>query len=223
MENKMKKRFFSLLLLSMLSPFSAKAEVIIKLDKNVEAIVVDGEERPLTVFNKTSFSLPNGANQLVLRVSKLVTKGSEFEKFRSDPVVVTFDASDTSLYIKPEHDIRFEREAKDYKSKALFVLQTPDGQNLIAEQAVLPRGSGFTRNYEKELARFNKKNQINLYQEDEPVLVEQAPITTPRTKQVTRAQMSGENATILLKADFLRMSQEERKAFLDWASKNTNS
>lgn len=222
MENKMKKRTISLLLLGMLSPFLAKAEVTIKLDKNVEAIVVEGEERPLTVLNKTSFTLPDGLNQLVLRVSKLVAKNSEFEKFRSDPMVVTFDASDTSLYIKPEHNIRFEREAKEYKSKAKFVLQTPDGQTLAAEQAILPRGSGFTRNYEKELARFNKKNQISVYQENEPVLAQQAPLPAKNVKQV-KAHLSGENAAILLKADFLRMTQEERKAFLTWASKNINS
>ncbi len=223
MENKMKKRLISLLLLSMLSPFSVNAEVTIKLDKNVEAIVVEGEERPLTVFNKTSFSLPDGPNQLVLRVSKLVGKGAEFEKFRSDPVVVTFDVSDTSLYIKPEYDIRFEQEAKEYKSKAMFILQTPDGQTITAEQSVLPRGRGFTRNYEEELARFNKKNQINIYQENEPALAEKAPVATPRIKQVKNTQMNGENATILLKADFLRMTQEEQKAFLEWASKNSAS
>ncbi len=221
----MKKLLNSFLLLGGLSPFLAYANVNIQLDKNIEAVVIEGEELPLSVLNKSKFTLPNGQNQLVLRVSKLVTKGSEFEKFRSDPVVVTFDAADTTINIKPARDIRFEREVKEYKSNVNFILETQTEAPVIAKQAILPRGSGFTRDYEKELARFNKKNGIDVYKSHDGVPVDIISVKALPQKQVKAPQvnMSNENAAILLKADFLRMTEKERKAFLEWAVQNINS
>ena len=77
----MKNTLKSLFLMSVLCPFAVFAEVNVKLHKDVEAIVVQGEELPLTVMSKREFHLPDGQNQMVVRISKLVSKGVNLKSF----------------------------------------------------------------------------------------------------------------------------------------------
>lgn len=229
----MKKSLLSLLLLGGFSPLMANAEVNVQLHKDVEAIVIEGETLPLTVLSKRNFTLPNGQNQLVVRVSKLVTKGAEFEKYRSDPTVLMFDASNTEITIAPHQNIRHESEAKALKSSVKYDLDSPSGE-ISAQQAILPRGSGLMRDYERELAKFNHKNGMVFYL-DQSVQVtatdiqatpsiqnKQAENIRPQSIQPT-PKVNSEHAEILMKADFLRMTTDERKAFLNWAVQNIHS
>ncbi len=184
-----------------LLPSMVFADVTVSLHRDVEAIVVAGEELPLTVKKKSRFILPDGENQLVVRVSKLVEKGSEFDKFRSDPLVINFTGFNSEITISPSRMIRLERDIKDFKTNPSVILENQDKERIAAAQEILPRGAGLTRDYAKELAKFNAKSD---YSES-------------TAEQVVPKQHS----VILLKADFLRLDENERKDFLKWAIENS--
>ncbi len=177
------------------------ADVTVSLHRDIEAVVVAGEELPLTVKKKSQFILPDGENQLVVRVSKLVEKGSEFEKFRSDPLVISFTASNSEVTISPSRMIRLERDIKDFKTNPSVILENQEQVRIAATQEALPRGAGLTRDYEKELIKFNAKRGYS--------------------ESKTEQDVPKQHSVILLKADFLRLDENERKDFLKWAIENS--
>ncbi|MDD1783308.1 DUF2057 domain-containing protein [Enterovibrio sp. ZSDZ35] len=244
----MKRIFKSLFIFFGFLPLFAHAAVDVELSTDVEAIVVNGEELPLSVTSKTRFSLPNGVNQLVVRVSKLVqTGGSEWDKFKTDPLVLTFNVSDTSLEIRPTKKIFAERDIGDFKKNPSFVLVANNGQEIQANQMLLPKGKGLLRDYQDDIDAFNKVHGIEFKKAEEmvvatkplaipangtsvvaPVVVAPEVATSPvkAVQSVTVAEkvkVSSGNSMILMQADFLRMSAEEQQQFLQWAVENVRS
>lgn len=237
----MKQVLKSILVVGALMPFVANAEVNVTLHKDVEAVVVNGEEIPMSIMGKSQFSMENGTNQLVIRLSKLIATGSEFEKFKSDPLVVTFSSENTDIFIESTRDITREAQVKGFKQSPSFTLTDQSGNAVASQQDVLPQGPGFLRNYEKELVKFNEKHGIALgvstlavstvasaseLNESSHVQTPVETMTVVPQKQVSNQTMqsiSSENAIILLQADFLRMNPEQQKQFLQWAVKNVRS
>lgn len=216
----------SIVFLGGLTPLLAFSQVNVTLHKDVEALVVNGEALPISVISKSKFELENGTNQLVVRVSKLVSSGSEFDKFKTDPLVITFDASDTDLTITPSRIIMAERQIKDFKQNPSFSLINSSGSQIESKQEVLPAGPGLLRDYEKELVKFNENRGIGKHvtlppSDSEPVKAKDLSLST--VLQAKKAELSSENSMILMQADFLRMSAEEQKKFLNWAVKNVRS
>ncbi|MCC4798978.1 VvgS protein [Enterovibrio norvegicus] len=237
----MKQILKSVLVVGALVPFVANAEVNVTLHKDVEAVVVNGEELPITVMGKSQFSLENGTNQLVIRLSKLIATGSEYEKFKSDPLVVTFTSEDKEIMIEPTRQIMREAQVKDFKQSPSFTMTDQSGKTVSSQQNVLPQGPGFLRDYEKELARFNEKQGVvlggaaltasavaNAAEASAPSNVQKTsePTVIAPQKQVSIQPAQGvspENSIILMQADFLRMNPETQKQFLQWAVKNVRS
>ncbi|WP_028024739.1 YccT family protein [Enterovibrio calviensis] len=237
----MKQVLKSVLVLGALVPFFASAAVNVKLHKDVEAIIVNGEELPMLVMGQSQFSMENGTNQLVIRLSKLIATGSEFEKFKSDPLVVTFTSENTDILIESSRQIDREAQVKDFKQSPAFTLTDQSGNSVSSQQDVLPQTPGFLRDYEKELAKFNAKQGITLgvtsqtasvvaqapnekVSEINPVPVEQMMVSPQKNTSIQRVNgVSSENSIILLQADFLRMSPDQQKHFLQWAVKNVRS
>ncbi|USH03150.1 DUF2057 domain-containing protein [Grimontia kaedaensis] len=225
----MKRFFSSVLLLGSLVPFTSSAAVFVELDKDVEALVVNGEELPITIVGHRSFDLEDGNNQIVVRVSKLVQKGSEFEKFKSDPIVVTFNTADKDILLSPSQTITKLNDAKKFDEKPSFSLEDKNGTKISSQQAVLPRGPGMIRDYEREVAKFNYKQGIavapNTYAASLAAgeqYVQPEPVAVQPAKQAS-APLSNEQSLILLQADFIRLSAEEQKKFLQWAVENVRS
>ncbi|SKA48329.1 YccT family protein [Enterovibrio nigricans] len=244
----MKRILKSLFIFFGFLPLFAHAAVDVKLSTDVEAIVVNGEELPLSVMSKTRFSLPNGVNQIVVRVSKLVqTGGSEWDKFKSDPLVLTFNVSDTSLEIRPTKKIAAEREIGDFKKNPSFVLLASNGKEIQANHMLLPKGKGLLRDYQDDIDAFNRAHGIE-FKKAEDVEVVTKPLAIPTnassvavpvavTPEVTispvkavlsvpateKVKVSSGNSMILMQADFLRMSIEEQQQFLQWAVENVRS
>ncbi|AMG29930.1 DUF2057 domain-containing protein [Grimontia hollisae] len=223
----MKRIFKSIVFLGGLTPLLAFSQVTINLHKDVEALVVNGEALPISVISKSKFELENGTNQLVVRVSKLVSSGSEFDKFKTDPLVITFDASDTDLTIMPSRDITAERQIKDFKQNPSFTLVSLNGNQIESEQEILPAGPGFLRDYERELVKFNEKRGLSYSKSMADTKAEASSDINEKSNSsvypVKNAELSNENALILMQADFLRMSAEEQKKFLSWAVQNVRS
>lgn len=234
-------------------PFFTQAQVNVTLHKDVEALVVNGESLPMTIMEKKRFSLPGGKNQLVVRLSKLVESGSQFEKFKSDPLVITFDASDVNFTVSPTRAINSERQIKDFRGNPSFRLLTANDKDVSATQDVLPAGPGLLRDYEKELVKFNQKRGVVLFsasaQNTIPAASVASPVISVPSPKISQEMMAiplvtnnsintltsvrhapaqsqtealSENAQILMKADFLRMTPKDKQTFLRWAVKNVN-
>ena len=86
------------------------------------------------------------------------------------------------------------------------MLLDESSHQLEVTQAVLPRGNGLTRDYESELERFNQKQNTQFAKQT-------------ANQSSTIKMQSPENAILLLKADFLRLSADEQKDFIQWAVK----
>lgn len=242
----MKRNIKSMLFFSVFMPFFAQADVNIKLHRDVEALVINGEAQPISLMGKRRLNLQNGMNQLVVRVSKLVESESSFEKFKTDPLVITFDAKNVDLTINATRNIFSKRQIKDFEQNPSFLLVTNKGETIASEQVLLPEGVGLVRDHEKELAKFNQKRGIVIPGDQtlqavaavtlaavspvqavmaqgalKNVAPESTQVITPKLKK--QANVSSENGLILMKADFLRMAPQDKKVFLQWAVKNVNS
>lgn len=247
----MKRIIKNILVLTALIPFFAAADVNVTLHKDVEALIVNGESVPMSIVEKKRFTLPNGNIQLVVRVSKLVQSESEFEKFKTDPLVISFDASDGDFIISATRTIVAKRQIKDFKQNPSFIVINNNGKDVNSTQDILPIGPGLIRDHEKELAKFNVKRANKAAQNSTAVAsitdisAPSAPVILASVKAVpaiafieatsagesirhapepvnSNNDMVSENALILLKADFLRMNAKDKQQFLRWAVKNIN-
>ncbi|MGC9461785.1 YccT family protein, partial [Vibrio genomosp. F10] len=145
---------------AMITSFAPMAAVDVTIDRNISAVIANGEEVGFFVLKKSTFEYENGQNQIVVRAAQLVDKQGEKEKFNSHPVVITFDAADTTLKIDIESDITRVEHAEAFNKDPRFVVTDKSGKEIKVKQDILPASSGISRDYVKELARYNSKHSI---------------------------------------------------------------
>ncbi|MBE1274678.1 DUF2057 family protein [Enterovibrio baiacu] len=209
----------SVLVLAALSVSSVSfADVNVKLHRDLEFMVINGEELGFNLGTQKTATVPNGQNQVVIRVSKLLPKGSAHEKFNSRPMVVTFDASDTELEVVPTRRIESSRDVSGFDLKPSIDIRSSGAVDF--HQGVLQRGPGVLPDIQRDLALFNKTENILVGSVANPDLVlNELPIAASVQLKDKIQEKSG-NRFILLQADFLRMTQEQQKSFLSWAVQN---
>ncbi|EHA1126115.1 DUF2057 domain-containing protein [Vibrio navarrensis] len=207
-------RTLALLLVSTLCSGEALAAVQVNLSKDVELLAVNGEEIGLRLFSKSELQLEDGLNQFVVRASKLVRQANgEFEKFNSDPVIITFDAKDQKIQLSPQGDIATTTDADNFNKQPYFTLSS-SSPNIQVEQELLPRGPGITRDYEKEIARFNAQRNITIDKASKESQFSEKQIDS--TEKATSVGVKS-NSLKVVKDQYLMLTEEERKQFLSWA------
>lgn len=149
----------SLLLIgAVVTSFAPQADVNIELHRDIAPIVIDGEKVGFTLSSKSSFQVPNGVNQVVVRISKLIENRGEREKYNSDAYVLTFTESDESVTIKPGMKITREDHAEQFDTSPQFLV-TDKNQRIVENRLDrLPSLGGLTRDYEAELDKYNEKH-----------------------------------------------------------------
>jgi hypothetical protein len=200
----------------LLSPL-AFSEVTIELDKELEPVMIDGKEVGYRINTQRVIELEDGQNQLVVRVSKLIPKQSQFEKYYSNPVVLTFDAHDTTLYISPAEEVKTQEQAKHFKDHPVMNIVDSAGKPFAVHQGVLLPGSGLVRNYREELEEFNQNH--GLMGADVEV-VAQRKTATPALETV---QGKKNQALEMVKYWYAKASSDDRAVFSDWAFQNRRS
>nr|WP_268895524.1 DUF2057 family protein [Grimontia sedimenti] len=138
-----------------MASFSSLAAVNVEFDVSIEPMLVNGEEVSSLLSQMTKVELPDGPNQLVVRVSKLIRENGVFTKFKSEPVVVTFDVSNTDVLVEPGKKFDSAQEVGDFKTKPTLKVSYNNGQILDVHTGVLQRGKGILRDYGEELAAYN--------------------------------------------------------------------
>ncbi len=207
--------------LGMMFAGSVNATVGIEIHRDLQVIAINGEEVGLSVSNISELSLENGTNQLVLQLSKLVEDGGGYVKLRSLPFVVTFEAANTDVAIKPTRIILRDNQINGYDRNPKVILDSSKSPILQSHQAILPRGKGLVRNYSKELIEFNQEYGFVAQSKVIPTISFEHSVELPQegdsgvdTDSKPRTQ---EHDVILLKADYLRLSEVQKRQFLDWA------
>jgi len=147
---------------AVITSFATQAEVELKFHRDISPIVIDGEELGYSLFSKDSYTVPNGVNQVVFRVSKLVERQGEREKYNSPAYVLTFEQSDTSLSFEPGVKITRSEHVEAFNESPKFNVIDENGRTVNFKYAVLPASDGLTRDYEKELAKYNSKHYPEL-------------------------------------------------------------
>jgi uncharacterized protein YccT (UPF0319 family) len=191
----------------------ASAAVTVDLHRDLSALIINGEETGLRINPQSVIKLENGQNQIVVRVSKLIPKQSEFEKYYSYPAVITFTASDAKLTLRPAQVVKTQAQAKAYKMNPLMQLVGQDGDVIETEQGVLMPGNGFMRDYEKELATYNSKHKV----------LNDSATTTELLGAPESTQAAPGMAQEMVRYWFVEASKKERQQFTEWALANRKS
>jgi len=218
-----------------MASFSSFATVDVEFDVAIEPLLVNGEEVSSLISQMTQVELPNGANQLVVRVSKLIRKNGVYTKFKSEPIAVTLDASDTTVVIQPGKHINSVQEVGDFEKNPTLNILNKAGEKMNVHTGILPRGKGLVRDYAEELAAYNMDNDYTFSFKEKELLAginstkaevsnkqDEASIAVTEKKR----DSSPEKVTISLrntiqveslKEQFKSLSPTEKKEFLGWA------
>ncbi len=194
----------------LLLSFSAFSAVIVELDTDLAPVIIDGKETGLRINTQRIIELDNGQNQLVVRVSKLLTGQSQFEKYYSNPVVLTFEAHDTRLYVSPAKEIKTKEQAKLFKNDPQMNVVDASGNPFSVQQGVLMPGDGLVRDYRRELEAFNKTHGLT-----ETARAEKDMTTASDVHEKHHSQ-----ALEMVQYWYARAAESEQQIFSDWAFLN---
>ncbi|AUI85608.1 hypothetical protein BS333_04055 [Vibrio azureus] len=225
----------TLLVTGLMTSFSSFATVNVDFDVAIEPMLINGEEVGSFVNQMTKAELPDGANQLVVRVSKLIRDKGVFTKFKSEPIVLTFDASDVNLRIEPGKAFNSSEEVGDFQTHPTAKIIQDDGQIMSAHEGVLKRGKGLIRDYSDELAAYNMAHDHTFAlaqkaltavvpETGTSVQAEIAKTSLPQAELKKPAQSEKVNISLRktakvesLKGQFKGLTVTEQKEFLTWA------
>lgn len=202
---------------------SSQAAVNVSFERDIELLAINGEQLGLLSSASSEIELENGPNQLIARVSKLVSYHGEFKKFLSKPVVLTFNVSDTDVHVRASRVIIRDDQIKGFDKNPSLALEMRGKPFTEFHQGILPRGAGLVRDYERELAAYNVEHGFAAEAKPRPSINYVVTVAADSTKQknavatVSKSPLSTDNVLILLQADYLRLPADKRAAFLDWA------
>ncbi|BAC93748.1 conserved hypothetical protein [Vibrio vulnificus YJ016] len=210
------------MMLGALVSSSVFADVKVNIHRDVAPLVVNGEKVGFFISKKSVLDFDNGLNQLVVRVEKLIDNNQgEKEKFNSKPVIITFKASDRELDLFVDSVISRSKDAEEFELNPFFILKDKNGDPIqIMKQEILPNGGGITRDYETEVYRYNKKNNIIIASEKLSQSIAEQPIVEME-KGVEMVQYWYEKASNEDKKQFASLAFENRKSEI--AKQNTKS
>ncbi|MDP2571068.1 DUF2057 domain-containing protein [Vibrio penaeicida] len=211
-----------LLLSSALIPFTTLADIEISMPKDVQLMIVNGEDIGYSSFGfdyQETLTVPNGTNQLVFRVAKVVTEaGSKNTKFKSQPLVATFDARDTSLELTVPR-ITTLSQGEAFNKEPKFFLNSPTGQVDSLKTGQIKVGFTFMPDMVQEVSNFNASSEPASLAAFSEKPVQSKPMQKKNEKKVKHVASSDLES---LQKLFKHASEEDKKAFLSWAISNIN-
>lgn len=203
----------------MVTSFAPQAQVDIKFHRDITPIVIGGEELGFSLFGQSSFELPDGKNQVVFRVAKLVERQGEKEKFNSTVLVATFDAQDDEIFIEPGMTITRVEQAEAFNKTPNISFKSKSGNDLNVQQEALPALPGITRDYEKELARYNKNSGIAIATAAS-VSVDESTLSKPSESVVVQTESDAMTSESMVQYWYEKADSADKETFVNWAFSN---
>ncbi|BDU36348.1 YccT family protein [Vibrio nigripulchritudo] len=212
-----------LLLTSALVPFASLADVEISIPKDVQLMIVNGEDIGYSSFGfdyKETLTIPNGTNQIVFRVAKVVTEaGSKNTKFKSQPLVATFTSSDSEIALTIPR-INTLSQGERFNKDPKFYLKDSNGDLKSLKTGQIKVGFTFMPDMVQEVKNFNESS------EPASIAAYTGKAIEVDTVKIEKKNVSAKKATTTdletLQQLFNQASQDDRKAFLTWAISNMN-
>ncbi|MDO6705227.1 DUF2057 domain-containing protein [Photobacterium sp. 1_MG-2023] len=206
---KLKKIFLSSALLALTAP--TMAQVKLALPKGVHLLVVNEQDAGYSAlgFNhRPVLELPDGQNQVVFRIGKIVMEsGSLKTKYDSVPIVALFDAKETTLSLEVPN-IETLAQGQAYDKDPRFQLLN-NGQPIDVKSDQLAVGFTLSPDYLQLTRDYNRSDRVASLK------------TNPRSATpVQQSVPTDSKADEMLKYWFEQASPESRKAFLSWAIQN---
>ncbi|MDC5854182.1 DUF2057 family protein [Vibrio europaeus] len=197
--------------------------------KGVSVLYINGEESESRI--KPNVIEP-GLNQVVIRMDKNMSTGSNADVFTSKPFVISFEAQ-SGVDITLQHPVarsKMEAEAAFTKNNPKWTIKQGD-EKLSYTQEVLAGKSGFLPYVNMDELLVEHNTQRGIYFEsgqliDKPVEAQTIAVAATTTAAVTSTPSKVEKTSPAnpvatsnveqLKAWYLKSSKEERKAFRRW-------
>lgn len=216
----------------MMASFSSFAAVDVDFDVAIEPLLINGEEVSSFATQMTKAELDDGPNQMVVRVSKLIRKNGVYTKFKSEPLVVTFDATNVGIKVEPGKKFSSAEQVGDFQTNPTLKITQADGRLLDTHIQTLPRGKGLVRDFGEELAAYNMANDYTFTYSgnlnsvgDTVVETSSKDANLPKSDTKVASEQSGNVQVSLretvkveaLKGQFKSLTPTQKKEFLSWA------
>lgn len=141
---------------------AAVADVTITIPETIDILVVNEETPKLTgsLFSDKKLVLPDGQNQILFKYEPYFDQGKDRIILESDPIVGTFTASNQELTFKlPKY--RHDVEASKKLPNLEWSLLDEKGQAIdIKQDKIIKHGMQIGRNYQIEVAEYNRKGGV---------------------------------------------------------------
>lgn len=208
--------------------------LLLLLSANLQAATIEPEKGSSLLFingaevedARDVADIQPGSVQVILKYSSKLKASGKDRVFDSSPYVVTFDAPDTDITIRPPKLYTYEQANKEFKSNPSWIIETESGQSITYKQEPLDRAEGFMPyfNMPERVAEHNQSRGIVFganaaimakaeIADKTAELNQKAQVTTPNTKEVLTPDVSSVEQ---LKAWYLKASKQERKEFRRW-------
>ncbi|WP_157617610.1 DUF2057 domain-containing protein [Vibrio mexicanus] len=193
-------KYLVLVCLSVISLGSMANQLTV--ERGVEVLVVNG----LKVGEEKAYQINQGFNQVVVRMSKRLTKGSSREYFTSKPFVIDFDTTKDAVINHPQV-INYSDAEKKFRHSPKWIVKS-DGKLLVHNSALLPGREGFMpyAQIEDIIAEYNYAQNIVLSADSE----------TPAGKLKLAEKAKHEETVEQLKLWYSRADEEQRAEFQHW-------
>lgn len=220
-------------LLGMVVSSNTYADVTVSIDRNLQILAVNGVEPEISFGHTDEINLPNGSNQLLVRLEKVIHFGGTQNKYKSPAMVVSFNEANENLILKSAAIVRDEMTAKAFDKKPEVLLINSSQQPIDFKQDVLvAKGFSVFRDYENELYNYNSQGKIASISALNNVGINQkrseAASEPAKTVQIAQDAMVNSQATTqsvsksydMIQYLFGEASSAERQEFANWAFAN---
>lgn len=228
----MKKTIMAALIATL--PSVSQAAVNLEIGRGVELIAVNGipVDSPLFIGKIDNQSLPDGDNQIAVKVVQLVKDKNNTKKFNSHVHVLTFNAANQAVSVTAPMLQTWEKgEAFDRKPDWTLASAGHPVSYKLGELVSMTNMS-VLRNFGEELDAFNRSNQPaalpqlagamqgnvkNVY--DLPTQDSKVSPAAVATKSIQPAA-TGNSASQQARFWFDKMTPSEKRDFISWAAQN---
>ncbi|MBE1274842.1 DUF2057 domain-containing protein [Enterovibrio baiacu] len=193
-------------------PAFTVSSATLSMQNGVELLALNGKK---TESKNNPIALRDGKNQIVIRVYKEFSKGSNSDLFSSSPYILTFDEQGADIVVAlPGRINDYRKVEKEFRSKDKQHFELKMGaSNLQYTSDPLRGNGGFIpySNLEELIAIYNQDNGIAVSREA-VVDLQEAAVTVQENGEV---EITGDSIT-QLKLWYTKATKEERKTFRKW-------
>lgn len=240
----MKKTILMATLIAIL-PSVSQAAVNLEIGRGVELVAVNGipVDSPLFIGKVDKQTLPDGDNQIAVKIAQLVKDKNNTKKYNSHVHVLTFNAANQAVSVAAPMLRTWERGEEFDKKPEWTLVSAGNPVSYKLGELVSMTNMAVLRNFGEELDAFNRSNQPaalpklagamqgstkNMYDVPAPTVSQVAPAAvapaTVATQAVTTQAVQPANAPVAAteqaRSWFNKMTPAEKRDFISWAAQN---